>query len=985
MANSPDNPIKHDVPLEPSLTRVRQELMYRGSRDFPPDLWMRIQSLFERIVESHDHAAILAGEPDSEVAEEAGRLFRNHIQAVEAGFLDQPITLIRELALEASKDFPRFSAGEVLGSRFYVERLLGTGGMGEVYLAHDQLLNEWVAVKTVRNNLASDLTIRRRFFAEVLNARRVTHRNVCRIFDLFESGDTPFFSMEYLEGIRLTEWLQRERSQAGARQVALELAEGLDAAHRNGILHCDFKPANVIITGESKSPRPVITDFGLARAFSDPQSANRHSLQAGTLEYMAPELLAGSVASVQSDIYAFGIVLAALLPGHRLAKWCTRENAAARPVALGPVIRALRGGVTRRNLLIAAAAAPFAGLASYEFFNRRPRFAVGSRIRLVFNGFRPPENANALLFRDLLITAIRQSLLIAVVPDGRVRSTLTKLQFPATLPASRDHLLAAAARDGVSMVVEGTIDASGEGLRFVLQVIQLGDEKAALRFGGDVTDANRIVELAGHAAAQLLWEFGESDASIKAARLDQLTSQSAKAVEYYFRGLRLYENAEADAALEWFNKAVEADPQFALAHLGCGLVYAARFKFDSAIKAYKQASQLSYRIPERERLWIESQYRNITTNYFGSLETLRRLVALYPDEAIFQRQIGFAYAMNGRPLDALPYNRRAYELDPSSDNNASELIVNHAQANLSDQALSIYEDLRASGNSSTLLDFGAGLAWMGKGEYKAARDSFKRMGMDARRDRWSRVVRCAPWIMEGKFADAAATLEADLAWDLATGEQNHRLTRRIWLGYLEWLMDAPARALIQAQELVRSDPSPAYIQEIRQGVLLALELAQAALAEEGLDRLRKIETDWPSTHSKALRSHVEGAIAGGQMGGALLNQSIGLWPDPPIRYARAQWLAQNGDTAAALDGFESLGEAQGWIFKHWHWFPGLVVFGWIGQARCLVRLSRLEEARRVYDRINKNWLYNSRDYGFLRQLREEIKSIPHSAKGEKHG
>src|ERR1035438_3884154 len=122
------------------------------------------------------------------------------------------------------------------------------GGMGEVYLTHDLRLNERVAVKTVRAHLTADPAVRSRFIAEIQNARRVTHPNVCRIFDLFDEGEIPCFSMEYIEGTCLAHWLGSQAPErAAARRIALDLAEGLHAAHRNGIVHGDFKPGTLIL------------------------------------------------------------------------------------------------------------------------------------------------------------------------------------------------------------------------------------------------------------------------------------------------------------------------------------------------------------------------------------------------------------------------------------------------------------------------------------------------------------------------------------------------------------------------------------------------------------------------------------------------------------------------------------------------------------------------------------------------------------------
>ncbi|MBZ5606385.1 MAG: protein kinase [Acidobacteriia bacterium] len=943
-----------------------------------PELWARIQSLFDRMVDSEAPLALLEEETDAEVRKAVEHLYGTHLEASKAGFLEEPITLVGKLT---APEQARFQPGQILLDRFVIEKLVGKGGMGEVYLAYDKRLSERVALKTIRGDLSSDTSLRRRFVAEVQNSRRVTHPNVCRIFDLFEEDATLFFSMQYLEGTGLSEWLAGSPPAAAVRrQIALQLAQGLHAAHCNGILHCDFKPSNIVLVGGGTKLAPVITDFGLARALTGRSAPNLHSLEAGTPDYMAPELEEGAAASVRTDVYAFGKVLALLMPGARMVAACTAWQPADRPESLEPVIRSLQGDMTRRLVLAGAVAAPLAAIAGYELWNR-PRLALVSRQRLAFNAFLPAEGSKASLVRDLLITAIRQSLLVSLVPDEHLRDVLRKLNLPNTLPVAHSHLVTAAANDGIALVAEGRVVESGGGVNFVLQVYDPGRDKPLLKLAEQASDARQVIPMADRVSLQLRREFGESAAALKAgyAPLDQVTSPDAAAVEYYYRGLRLYDNSEAEAAIEWFEQATRIDPQFALAHLWRGIACGARWEVETAMPSYERAYALRQRVSERERLWIEASYHNITADYVSSLEVCRRLAALYPDDPTFQRNVAFAYAYLGRSRDGIAYNRRSVELDPNN-NNISELINNHAQANLNDEALDLFHQARGSGNTSTLLEWGAGLAWMGKGDYDSARQAFERMGQDARRDRWSRVVRCEPWIMQGRFADVASDLESDLAFDAAVQEQNHRQIRLSWLGMLEWLMDAPARTRVHASELVRLSPTPAVLQPLLEGGLLAAQIEDRQLASDALERLREIERRWPSTHTHGTRALLE-SMVDSQNAAALLNQAVGLWPDPLTLYAQARHLARGGDFPGVLNVCDRLEEQRGLIYKRY--FPGLAVLGWIEQARALTHLSRFEEARRVYQRIGAHWLKGPREYNITRAVRGEIEIVNHSLRGAK--
>jgi serine/threonine protein kinase/tetratricopeptide (TPR) repeat protein len=221
-----------------------------------------------------------------------------------------------------------FTPNEVVGRRFKILRFIGQGGMGEVYEAEDLELQERVALKTIRPEISSDERTVARFKQEILLTRKVTHRNVCRIFDLFrdqrESGEVIFVTMELLRGETLAERLRRQGSMSTAEALPIieQMATALAAAHREGIVHRDFKSANVmLLTAESAegAPRSVVTDFGLARSIS-PGGMATASLTGsgefvGTPTYMAPEQLEGGPISRAVDIYALGVVMYEMVTG----------------------------------------------------------------------------------------------------------------------------------------------------------------------------------------------------------------------------------------------------------------------------------------------------------------------------------------------------------------------------------------------------------------------------------------------------------------------------------------------------------------------------------------------------------------------------------------------------------------------------------------------------------------------------------------------
>jgi len=198
--------------------------------------------------------------------------------------------------------------GQLLAGRYKVERPLGRGGMGAVYLAHDSVLGELIALKVISSAWGADPgQISDRFRREASAARKVSHRNVIRIHDLGETEGLLFMSMEYFPGKTLAELVARRGPLSGGdlRDILGQVCDGLEAAHTAGVIHRDLKPGNVLV-GERHSVKLI--DFGLATAtFFQGMTATGLSL--GTPEYMSPEQVRGRPTDSRSDIYSLGALL----------------------------------------------------------------------------------------------------------------------------------------------------------------------------------------------------------------------------------------------------------------------------------------------------------------------------------------------------------------------------------------------------------------------------------------------------------------------------------------------------------------------------------------------------------------------------------------------------------------------------------------------------------------------------------------------------
>ena len=293
-----------------------------------PDRWRKVDELFEAALDvaPQERAAFLdtACGSDQDLRREVEKMLRFDKQAedfIQTDVFNAAARLITEPQVvdvsnkratsPISIDDARFIPGDVLSERYRIVGLLGRGGMGEVYRADDLKLKQAVALKFLPASVTANGAALARFYKEVSVARQISHRHVCRVYDVAEYQGEHFISMEYVRGEELSSLLKRigRLPQDKAIEVSRQLCAGLAAVHERGVLHRDLKPANIMLDehGEVR-----ITDFGIAALAEE----DRREIS-GTPAYMSPEQLEGQELSAKSDIYSLGLVLYEVFTGKK--------------------------------------------------------------------------------------------------------------------------------------------------------------------------------------------------------------------------------------------------------------------------------------------------------------------------------------------------------------------------------------------------------------------------------------------------------------------------------------------------------------------------------------------------------------------------------------------------------------------------------------------------------------------------------------------
>jgi Tfp pilus assembly protein PilF len=597
----------------------------------------------------------------------------------------------------SSRNGVPFVPGDVLAGRYRMITRIGRGGMGDVWRADDLVLQTSVALKLLHS---SDEDARARILNEVRLARQITHPAVCRVFDVGEVAGEVFFSMELVEGEDLATLLGRAGRLPPEKviDIAHQLCEGLSAAHSQGVLHRDLKPANVLIDDEGLVR---ITDFGIAVTRSE---EGPHAL-IGTPGYMAPEqLVLGAPLTEQTDLYALGLVLYELLVGHHPFKRSDGDGPPTPPSALIPGVDA------RLEQVILEALSPDPGdrpPSAMAMAARLPNAAIlGGRRRLqswlaaaavaaivglviVVAARLVPSRLGALTEQDTIVladflnstgepvfdrtlkvalaVALEQSPFLKVFPDQRVQEALRLMQRAPTDRVTRAIAREIARREQLKALLAGSIGSLGTNYVLALEAVNAETGDVMAREQVEIARKEDVLGALGGVAVRIREKLGESLASIQRfdVPLARATTPSLEALHAYSLALDEGRVVPRVEAIPHLQRAIELDPDFALAQALLSGVFSNTGRSSEAPPFSRRAFELRDRVSERERFFIAWRYYvDATQAWDKALDLARSWTATYPREAFAFNSLGIASAAFGEHEEGVEALREAIRVDP---------------------------------------------------------------------------------------------------------------------------------------------------------------------------------------------------------------------------------------------------------------------------------------------------------------------------------
>ena len=614
-----------------------------------------------------------------------------------------------------SGDLPRLFR---FGNRYQVLEKLGEGGMGRVYKALDLELDRAVALKTIRTEKGKGPEVLKRFKQELVLARKITHKNVVRIYDLGEAeGGVKFFTMELVEGQSLRDLLREKKTIPAKEAISFmkQMLSGLAEAHSQGVVHRDLKPQNVMVDGDGLLR---IMDFGIART-ADTATLTGSGEMMGTPDYISPEQVKGENTNAQSDLYSAGIILYELLTGDvpfkgdtAISKVVARLQVKPNPprtlnpqippyleriilklMEVDPDLRyktaaevlqdlereqvdsslllRTRKAVLRRRGWVAACFAGSLGLAGWVLLKTRSG-EVQADVPVTTIAILPFHNmtGNPELqwmeygIQEMLITDVSQSRSLRPVLAERIAQILEELGKDGQSRFDEQSIQVISRMSGADFSLYGRfIEAQGR-LRVDLT---LSNSRQGLNTPVKVDGTSaEVFALVDEITTRISTSLEVDPWSESNRPLAEVSTASLEAFRTYHQGVRELQKGSNQTATALFARATELDPNFAMAHAKLAQAHFNLGADDAALQSVRRARSLveAHPLPIGERYQIHAIASQIEDDPGAAVTSYRELSALYPGDPSILLNLASSLETQGSVDEAAAEYRKVLELAP---------------------------------------------------------------------------------------------------------------------------------------------------------------------------------------------------------------------------------------------------------------------------------------------------------------------------------
>ena len=618
---------------------------------------------------------------------------------------------------------------------YEIIKSIGKGGMGEVFLANDTILDRKVAIKFLPPDMQKDPKARSRFIREAKSAAALDHPFICKIYETGEVEGKTYIVMEFIEGETLGDKLKEgPLSIKETIRIVLEIVDALEKAHSKRIVHRDLKPANIMLT---PSGHVKVMDFGLAKeVFPESDTETRtlraetiteHGLIVGTLAYMSPEQARGESVDARSDIFSLGVIFYEMFSGENFFSHPsavetlssilrdTPPTAELKPKNinphLNPVIRkALAKDPEKRYQSITEFAAAIKKVQQELFVEKRLHFpkipviiASASIIVIVLlsiwlfvlrgkvsipevqkerisvlladfgNSTGDPDFDGAL--EPILGISLEGAPFISIYERGKARQLANQLDPSADSQLNSKLAQLISTREGINVVIDASIEPSGEGYVIKAWSLDPSTSEKIAEFSRKIKTKAEVGKAADYLSAKLRSSLGDTPTkSAQAFAKETFTASSLVAMQSFARGQELFYLGKREEAIKYLLKAVDNDPNLGRAYVTLGTIYNNLKQHEEAERYFQMAFARIDQMTEREKHRTSGSYYLIKKNYPQAIEEYKALIEKFPYDSVGNLNLELAYFYARDMAKAAEFGRRSVELNPKDNISRYNLV-----------------------------------------------------------------------------------------------------------------------------------------------------------------------------------------------------------------------------------------------------------------------------------------------------------------------